>query len=222
MSNNENQSYYNNIRAEIAEYIRKNNNYVLDVGCGAGNFGKYLKQTGRAVDVTGIEINETAAVQAETKLDKVFCIDLNLSSIDSALKNYNKSSFDYIVCADVLEHLIDPWKILQELVEYLKPGGHIVISIPNVRHWSVLLPLIFYGHWRYVEEGIMDRTHLRFFTRKSAFELVQDSGLQVTKVDSIVYRKIDKIGIPVSFGLLKGIFAFQWILIGEKKNKKFR
>ena len=158
-------SYFRNVRSEIAEYVKKGNNRVLDVGCGAGYFGEYLKQQGCASEVIGIEIDTNAAKEALTKLDHVLFANLNQASVIDVLKDFDKGAFDYIICADVLEHLIDPWSVLSALVSFLKPGGRVVLSLPNVRHWSVWLPLILGGQWEYREAGIMDRTHLRFFTR---------------------------------------------------------
>jgi len=82
------------------------------------------------------------------------------------LKNYDEAIFDYIVCADVLEHLIDPWAILAELVTFLKLDGRIIISLPNVRRWTVWMPLVIKGKWDYRESVIMDRTHLRFLRER--------------------------------------------------------
>ena len=212
-------SYYQNVRRDLAEYVKKGNHCILDVGCGAGYFGEYLKTTGRAVEVIGIEIDEVAASEALTKLDQVVCANLNQTGITDVLKDFDKASFDYIVCADVLEHLIDPWKVLAELVTYLKPNGRLVLSIPNVRHWSIWLPLILRGHWEYREAGIMDRTHLRFFTRLSVIELLNGVGLDVAIYHPLIGGKwhlVDKFSI----GLLKEFVAIQFVFVGVTKLRQ--
>ena len=211
-------SYFRNIRSEIAEYVKKGNNHVLDVGCGAGYFGEYLKTTGRATKIIGIEIDEVAASEALTKLDQVLCANLNQTSVIDVLKDFDKASFDYIVCADVLEHLIDPWKVFAELVTYLKPNGRLVTSIPNVRHWSVWLPLILRGHWEYREAGIMDSTHLRFFTRRSAAALLNGAGLNILVYQTLIggkWRILDNFSI----GLLTEFISIQLVFVGVKKNE---
>jgi O-antigen biosynthesis protein len=159
-----------------------------------------------------------AASEALTKLDQVLCANLNQTSVIDVLKDFDKASFDYIVCADVLEHLIDPWKVLAELVTYLKPNGRFVTSIPNVRHWSVWLPLILRGHWEYREAGIMDSTHLRFFTRRSAAALLNGAGLNILVYQKLIggkWRILDKFSI----GLLTEFISIQLVFVGVKKNE---
>jgi 2-polyprenyl-3-methyl-5-hydroxy-6-metoxy-1,4-benzoquinol methylase len=209
-------SYYQNVRSDLAEYVEKGNHRILDVGCGAGYFGEYLKQQGCASEVVGIEINIIAAEEAITKLDHVLCANLNQTSVIDVLKDFDKASFDYIVCADVLEHLIDPWEVLAQLVSYLKPNGRLVVSIPNVRHWSVWLPLIFQGHWEYREAGIMDRTHLRFFTRVSAIELLNRAGLDVATYYPLIGGK-SRLIHNLSMGLLKELLAIQLVFFAMPK-----
>jgi len=90
--------------------------------------------------------------------------------------------FDCIVFADVLEHLRDPWGTMEQYLQRLKPGGYVVASIPNVRNFYLLYNLIVRGQWRYEDSGLLDRTHLRFFTRKEIMELFSVAGLEVEMV----------------------------------------
>lgn len=210
--------YYRNVRSEIAEYVNRGDNYVLDVGCGAGYFGEYLKKSGRAEKVVGIEIDEVAATEALTKLDQVYVTNLNQTSVIETLNDFDNAVFNYIVCADVLEHLIDPWKVLAELVLYLKPNGRLVVSIPNVQHWSVWIPLILRGKWEYRDDGIMDRTHLRFFTRGSVAKLLSGAKLNIAVDDTLIrgkWRTLDKI----TLGLLSNFISTQFVFVGTKKLK---
>ena len=210
--------YYRHIRADIAEYIVRGSHHILDVGCGAGVLGAYLKQQGCASEVVGIEIDTIIAKEASTKLDCVLCANLNQTSVVDVLKAFDKASFDYIVCADVLEHLIDPREVLAELVAYLKPNGRLVTSIPNVRHWSVWLPLILRGQWEYCESGIMDSTHLRFFTRCSAATLLSGAGLNIVAYKTLMggkWRNLDK----YTFGLLTEFISIQLVFVGVKREK---
>jgi SAM-dependent methyltransferase len=93
-------------------------------------------------------------------------------------------NFDLIIALDVLEHLIDPWSIVRRLHGILNPGGVIIASIPNVGHYSVAVPLVLRGQWNYADEGLLDRTHLRFFTRRTAVDLLTCSGLVIDKIES--------------------------------------
>ena len=188
---------------------------MLDVGCAAGNFGRTLKASGRATTVTGIEIDKYAAKDAAGKLDEVICTNLNQVQVDEVLKAYRKNYFDYIVCADVLEHLIDPWEIIEALTEYLKPDGKIVVSIPNVRHWSVVSQLIFRGLWEYQKAGIMDKTHLRFFTQRSALDLIRNANLRIISNKQLIGGKSCLLN-RMSFGLMGEFLAVQFVMVGQK------
>jgi methionine biosynthesis protein MetW len=204
--------YFKHERKSIAKHIPNGSFRILDVGCGAGYFGANLKRNGQAIVVYGIELSNGAAKQAEAQLDKVFCIDLDKLEICQLYKEWGDQKFDFIVFADVLEHLKDPWSILNSLVKMLAPHGTVIVSLPNVRHWSVLLSLILKGRWDYQDAGIMDRTHLRFFTRATAKELVESTGLSVKKVVPLIagaWRTVSK----MSLGLLDDYIAIQFVLI---------
>jgi methionine biosynthesis protein MetW len=218
-SKSEISSYYKNTRQDIAQYIKKGQHVILDIGCGAGNLGEFLKKNAYAKEVIGVELDLTATAEASTKLDSVINANLNLTNVTEVLRKYNKESFDYIVCADVLEHLVDPWNVLNDLRKYLKPGGHVVISLPNVRHWSVWLPLILRGRWEYCDSGIMDRTHLRFFTLSSAIELLKEARLDVVTYRPLLRGKSQLIS-KYSMGLFNEIIAVQTIFIGTPKIER--
>ena len=132
---------------------------VLDIGCGAGRLGEALKGRQQA-EVVGVELNEAAAAQARERLDRVLVGDVEGMSLDFA-----PGTFDAIVCGDILEHLREPERLLRRANELLAPEGRLVASIPNVRHHSVVCSLL-QGNWTYESAGLLDRTHLRFFTRR--------------------------------------------------------
>lgn len=120
----------------------------------------------------GIEIDPTTAADAAARLDEVivgrYPDDLPVDA-----------RFDCIVFNDVLEHMADPWSALEATVVHLHPGGTVVASIPNVRNVEVVYPLVTRGTWRYHDQGLLDRTHLRFFTKSSMRDLFEDSGFVV-------------------------------------------
>ncbi|MEN9544060.1 MAG: hypothetical protein RLZZ598_893, partial [Pseudomonadota bacterium] len=203
-------SYYRNVRPEIVERVPAGAEMVLDVGCGAGSLGAHLIATQHARHVVGIEVVPSAAQEAASHLDTVVLANLNITSVDEALARFDKPSFDCIVCADVLEHLVEPWDALSALKAYLKPGGILIVSVPNVRHWSVWGPLLVRGRWDYRDSGIMDRTHLRFFTPRTAQAMCAGAGLDVVSEHALVGGKWRYIS-AASFGLLRPLLAVQWV-----------
>jgi 2-polyprenyl-3-methyl-5-hydroxy-6-metoxy-1,4-benzoquinol methylase len=141
---------------------------VLEIGCGSGATLGWLRQEHHAVRTVGVEIAEAAAEEARSVADDVFCLDFERHDLPGGTEK-----FDLVLCLDVLEHMVDPWAVVDRLAkQYLETGGTLIISLPNVRHYSVVLPLLFGGRWDYEDAGLLDRTHLRFFTKTSAKALL--------------------------------------------------
>ena len=157
--------YYQGARPEMVDLVPKTAETILDIGCGEGHFAAGLKKE-LGAEVSGIELDEKSAALAVEKLDKVYSGDVN-----EIIKGLPESYYDCITCNDVLEHLVDPYSILKQLKSKLAPEGLIVSSIPNVLYFRVLANLLFKGDWKYENEGVLDRTHLRFFTRKSIIRM---------------------------------------------------
>jgi 2-polyprenyl-3-methyl-5-hydroxy-6-metoxy-1,4-benzoquinol methylase len=149
---------------------------VLDVGCGFATTSQHIGRCGNSV--TGIESSTDAVVVARTRVKDVIHADLqNLDEVKGALGGRR---FDVIIFADVLEHLPWPIGILRGYLDLLKDGGGVIVSLPNVGLWSVRLSLLL-GRFRYEETGVLDRTHLRFFTRHSAREMIEQAGLKIVR-----------------------------------------
>jgi GT2 family glycosyltransferase/2-polyprenyl-3-methyl-5-hydroxy-6-metoxy-1,4-benzoquinol methylase/tetratricopeptide (TPR) repeat protein len=166
--------YFDFARPEVADLVPADARRVLDVGCGGGALGALLKQR-PGVEVTGLEGDERAAALARTRLDRVITVDLDAMNEPPLPKGY----FDCIIFADVLEHLSDPEQVLTGLLPYLHERGTIVASIPNVRHQDVVLDLLVNGRWQYQPAGILDATHLRFFTLHEIAAMFDRLGLQI-------------------------------------------
>ncbi|HEX5927553.1 MAG TPA: class I SAM-dependent methyltransferase [Baekduia sp.] len=160
------------VLAEVPDGAR-----VLDVGCATGYLAAELARRGCTVD--GIEFDPVAAQQARAHCREVVVGDLEAPSTHAGVQRMLTGARpDVIICADVLEHLHDPWTVLAWLGTLLAPGGRAVISVPNIAHWTARRALL-RGRFDYTDHGLLDRTHLRFFTRASAAELARRAGFAV-------------------------------------------
>ncbi|WP_378183876.1 class I SAM-dependent methyltransferase [Aquimarina sp. SS2-1] len=188
--------YYDNVRKEMIKYIPEQTKKVIDVGCGNGAFAKIIKDKTEA-EVWGIEYMDSEAQVAKTKLDKVFsgkCEDF----LDELPDNY----FDVIYFNDVLEHLVDPYMVLDKIKHKLAENGVVISSIPNVRYHNTFLKVLFNKDWEYEDYGVMDRTHLRFFTGKSIQKMYENLGYTVLTHEGINKSKSIKpllYNIPLFF-----------------------
>jgi 2-polyprenyl-3-methyl-5-hydroxy-6-metoxy-1,4-benzoquinol methylase len=177
---------------------------VLDVGCGSGYIGEYFKKQGAYV--AGIEADPRRAAQAKGVLDSV--IESDLDSL-SALP-FPEKYFEAVICADVLEHLKRPDLLLVFLARYLKDEGRLIVSVPNIARIDVRIKLLS-GRFSYTDGGIMDKTHLRFFTKDSIRALLKESGYVIAR--STYSGGFSK--WPV-LGIIKGMLAFQFIIEARK------
>jgi len=181
--------YYFSVRHDMIGLVQEGANRILEVGSAGGQTGKELKAAGVS-EVAGIEIVDDVARSARQYYDALYIGDVETMDLP-----YEDGHFDCILYGDVLEHLRDPWSVLRKHNRLLKTGGSIVVSIPNIRHYRIIKKLAFKGQWEYCDDGIMDRTHLRFFTLTSVREMVTDAGYDV---DRIVKK-------PSGAGWLKGL-----------------
>ncbi len=170
--------YFEQSRLEMLAFVPAHCQRVLDVGCSKGNFGGLLKRT-RNVEVWGVEPVAAAAAEAAAKLDRV------IEGVFNEETDLPMAGFDTVIFNDVLEHLFDPVAALRQAHKLLKPGGVVVASIPNIRHFQTLWKVVVQGDWRYTSDGILDRTHLRFFTRNSIIELFCEAGYSIQQLSGI-------------------------------------
>lgn len=168
--------YFANPRHEMIPFLPERYSRVLEVGCGEGAFAGLLQPC----EIWGVEPEPASAVHATAHMHKVL-----VGRYDEVEADLPESYFDLVVCNDVIEHLADPESFLCSIRSRLVPGGYVVASIPNMRHWEVLWQLLVMKDWRYVREGILDRTHLRFFTEKSAARLFRTSGYVIERASGI-------------------------------------
>jgi 2-polyprenyl-3-methyl-5-hydroxy-6-metoxy-1,4-benzoquinol methylase len=171
--------YFDTLRDEIEPLVPAHPSIVMDVGCGEGVTSRWLKQIRPSVTTIGVEIDRSVAAVAATAVDTVLVTDLD-NGLD-ALAEYS-GRVDLLLLLDVLEHLRDPWARLADLKTLLAPSAVVIASIPNVRNLKVLGPLLLKGEWRYQSSGILDRTHMRFFTRRSVQELFAGAGFEIQRI----------------------------------------
>jgi SAM-dependent methyltransferase len=161
---------------------------VLEVGCSVGHVTEHLVDRGNTV--VGVEIDAEAAAEARAFAERVHVLDLDATPVSSV----ESDRFDVLVLGDVLEHVRRPADVLADLLTRLEPGGRLVISVPHVGHADVRIMLL-QGRWEYQDDGLLDRTHLRWFTRDSLRELLAAAGLQAVRVER-VYVGLGQSNVP--------------------------
>ncbi len=151
--------------------------FVLEIGCGSGALTAQLKALG--CTVVGVEQRTAAAEKA-----KEFCKEVVTGDIESISLDFDPGTFDSVLLIDVLEHLVDPDRTIRRLKPLLKQAGRFLVALPNAAHWSIRLRLLF-GRFDYEESGIMDRTHLHFYTLRTARQLLERAGLEILEADIV-------------------------------------
>lgn len=171
--------YYQNNREDMLKYIPEGTKKTLEFGCGFGEFSALIKKNFSS-ETWAVEIDKEAAREAAKKLDKV----INADAVE-ALKEIPDSYFDCIIFLDILEHLVDPYSLLYVVKTKLTDEGVIVASIPNVRFYRNMVNFLVHGDWDYKDKGILDKTHLRFFTYKSIMKMFSQLGFEVLVIEGI-------------------------------------
>ena len=184
---------------------------VLDVGCSSGYLARPLRDRGNTI--VGLELDPAAAHEAEAFCERVLVGDVETMDLD-----LEPGSFDVVLGGDVVEHLRDPAATLTRLRPFLRPGGRLVISTPNVANWAVRLSLLA-GRWRYTDRGIHDRSHAHLFTRATLAETLEHAGYRVERIDFTVPLPGDSDlldGLGRAVGRLRpSFFAYQFVAVAQ-------
>ena len=211
--------YYDTPRREVLPWLPQKVARMLDVGCGAGATTAAVREA-RAVEwAGGIEYVDEVAAQAEARLDRVWRGDAALAPLEAEIP---AGSLDLVLCLDVLEHMSDPWTMVRRLSALVAPGGRLILSVPNVRHWKFLWRLFALGDFAYRDAGLLDRTHLRFFVRRTAVELATCGGLRLVAAVSAQNWRFPEPRwwlAGASAGRLDEIMAKQWLVTVEKPER---
>lgn len=228
--------YFSIARKEIIDPIFRYSiptERILEIGCAGGATGKLLKERCNVKEYVGVEISENAGILARQFLDNVIIADVEKVDLE---RDYGikKGYFDLILCLDVLEHLYNPWDVLASLQEYLKDDGYLIASIPNIQNITIINNLI-NGKWEYEKAGILDATHLRFFTRDGIQKMFEGAGLHIEMLDHTLNPKPDasKIrdtGNNIDLGMVMiknlsreevtNLFTYQFIVTSRKIRVK--
>jgi len=201
-------------RDDLIDLIPQNVANVLEVGAGVGKMGANLRRRGFK-KIVGIEISKEAGDKATQYYD-----ELIVGDVENLQLKYPDGYFDCIIYADVLEHLIDPWKVIKEQRKYLSEGGCIVASIPNIRYYKVLRKLVFKGDWDYQDAGILDRTHLRFFTFKTIKTMFEQGGYKIVRIiKEPSCGRLKKIINKLCFNAFIDLLVVQYKFAAQKRIK---
>lgn len=203
-------SYYNMVKIEFLPLITEKANSILDIGCGAGQFGRTVREMNRASELIGIELYEPAAEQAKKYYDKVYC-----SNVENLDLPYSEC-FDYVICGDILEHLSDPWDMVSRIAKMLKKDGALICSIPNIRYWKIITDLALRGRWDYADSGILDSTHLRFFTKSTFFEMLHKANYKIVWESMVVHGKKKVVNL-ITFGIFSEFLTTQIMVMAKKR-----
>ena len=202
--------YFEHARTDITQLLPTSAMHLkaLEVGCAQGYTLDWLKKSGVCDWVAGVEpfAEKSQSIDSIDLFEKI--------DIEEQLPAITPGTLDLILCLDVLEHLKDPWGTLQQLNTLLKPGGRWVISVPNVRNYRLVFDLLFKGNFNYVDAGLLDRTHLRFFTRQTLCDMVSATGAHIdTVIDPEPKRWQKKFIVQLGLG---DLLAKQWLLAATK------
>jgi len=206
--------YYAIERLPLIAMLDRAPGKVLEIGCGSGLSLKYLKKNG-ASETTGVELRRDVAEAAKKSggIDKIFNLDFTTENLPDS-----EGPYDTVIFSHVLEHFADPSYVLQKIKPNLGKGARILIAVPNIRHWSVLLPLIWKGKFQYQDSGILDHTHLRFFTKSSIVLLLESNGYELLDCQFEVNGPKSKLLSRLSMGLANGFAGYAVNILATMKS----
>ncbi len=219
-------SSYTTTRSDVFEMVPASARQILDVGCSNGALGRSLRAALPGRSVCGVEFNSKFAQEAAAHLDHVVNADLNMPDWHKAFAG---RSFDCIIFADVLEHLVDPQRCLTQARQYLQLDGCVVVSLPNIRHISALWSIFLRGRFPRRDRGIFDGTHLRWFTVSDAHSFLADNGFKVSSMN-LALRWGDRGGgrmnrllnrlpaVVQQWSLVREFLTYQMVLRAEIKK----
>ena len=209
--------YFSYCRTDLLDFVpRKKGNRILEIGAGSGETLLKAKEMGLAEEIVGIELQTIEkSNQSHPKMDRFIIGDIERMDLD-----FEENYFDVILCGDVLEHLVDPWQCLQKLRSYVREGGIIIASIPNVRYWKISMGLLFGGRWDYTDSGVLDRSHLRYFVKNTILDMFDDAGFKIQNIKQSGPQR--KWGLAswalngLTFGIFSDLLTVSYVIVASK------
>jgi 2-polyprenyl-3-methyl-5-hydroxy-6-metoxy-1,4-benzoquinol methylase len=204
-------SYYANLRLPLLDLIDWRPKKVLEIGCGSGLTLEHLKEN-KGAEVVGVEIRPEIAkkITDQGKLDRVWNIDITCDDLPE-----QENSFDTIILSHVIEHFAQPHSVLEKLKKYASPQARFLIAVPNVRHLSVLGPLLIKGRFEYTDSGILDHTHLRFFTKSSIITFLKKNNFNILHSEFELLGPKSKVLDRLSLGVLRPFCGYAINILAE-------
>lgn len=206
------EAYFARARADIVAELPANAGAcILEIGCGSGITGSLAKAKGKAGRYVGVELFPAASDQARDVLDEVHTGDVEHMELP-----WRHESFDAVILSEVLEHLCEPWALMKRLAPLVRRGGRVYASSPNVSHWRVLRELSM-GRFPQADQGVFDRTHMRWFTPATYKAMMEDAGFVVDRVGPLTpFSTRTKMISRLSGGRLDHLFMTQIMLVGHR------
>lgn len=215
---------------DVLALVPVNTGKILEIGTGSGALAREIKSQCPGIEYVGVEISEAYA-----ELGRPYCSRMYIENFEHASGELLRElgNTDIVILADVLEHFVDPWAVLMRLQSWIGPATSLVACIPNMQHWSMHFRLLA-GDLRYADTGLLDRTHLRFFTRQTMIELFESTGYQVHSISPRIFNfpnqesMLKNVGVTAEmYGLdplqaMQDSAAFQFVLLARAFESKER
>lgn len=206
---NKEYQYFSNIRYDIIDMIPKRPNRVLEIGCGSGATLVELKKLSKAEFTVGVDIVKKSIPGIDSYIT---------GDIESIVIPFEEKYFDVIICADVLEHLVDPWLLIHDILKFMKNDGLLIVSIPNVREIGVLWKIAIKGDFAYSSQGILDKSHLRFFCKKNIYNLFFMNNLKIINLMRRRQTKFKAILDYITLRIFSDFLTCQYVIAGRMSN----
>ncbi|MGL4395512.1 MAG: class I SAM-dependent methyltransferase [Hyphomicrobium sp.] len=206
-------TYFAGARADFVALLpRDPNAAILEIGCGSGETGALALEAGRCARYVGVELFEAAASRARTRLS-----DVITGNVETMTFPWQPASFDALILSEVLEHLVEPGRVVADLARFVRPGGMVLASSPNVAHWRVVRELVC-GRFNLADQGVFDRTHMRWFTPATYAAMFEAAGFTVTDLRPVTpFSPRTQLISKMTGGRLDHLFMTQIAIMARRR-----